>query len=137
MKKQIFYWLMSQRHNIDRRLKKKLLIGLGVVGALVIVGGVILTYVGYKTTTYLISKAPTQDQISVMASDLKNQSQKVLDVSIQKNCLSELQAHLNLGVWLSRPISENTAKISSACFGQAEVKETNNIEGAKNDENYI
>lgn len=137
MKKQIFYWLMSQRHNIDRRLKKKLLIGLGVVGALVIVGGVILTYVGYKATTYLISNAPTQDQISVMASDLKNQSQKVLEGTIQKNCLSQLQAHLNLGVWLSRPISENTAKISSACFGQTDVKETNNIEGAKNDENYI
>ncbi len=137
MKRQIFYWLMSQRHNIDLGLKKKLLIGLGVVGAFVVVGGVILTYVGYKTTTYLISKAPTQDRISVIASDLKSQSQKVLEGSSQTNCLSELQAHLNLGVWLSKPISENAAKISSACFGQAEMKETNNIEGAKNDENYI
>lgn len=137
MKALIINWLMSQGHKIDHKLKKKLIIGFGVVVSLVFIGGVFLTYIGYKTTTYLISKVPSQEQLSGISVEIQNQSQKLLNGAIPENCLSQIQAHVNLNVWLTQPIAHNAAKISEACFGSIKNKETNEIQSKAIDENYI
>lgn len=137
MKKQLVYWLMSQRHSIDRGLKKKLMIGAAVVGGFILIGGIIATYIGIKATSYLVSKAPTQEQISVLATDIKNHGQAVISGTVQKDCLSELQAHMNLSIWISKPINESAARISKACFNQQSTNEPETTKGAENDQNNI
>jgi hypothetical protein len=137
MKKRILYELLARRQNVDRGLKKKLLIGVGIFGVFVFVGGAVVTYAGFKVTTSLIGNAPTQEQLSDMATVAKDQGQKVFQGALQKNCWSEIQAHMNLSVWLSKPIAENTNKISTACFFRAESKENYNIEGVKDAKNNI
>ncbi len=101
---------------MDKALKKKILIGLGVLGLILVIGVTLTAYVGFKTVGYLASKTPTQEQVGVITQNLVDQGKALVGTSTSMSCIAEVKSHMNLSVWLSRAISENLNNIIKACF---------------------
>lgn len=127
MKKKILMWLMSQRHGMDRAMKKKIIIGLGIFGAFIFIGLGLLTYLGIKTANFLIAKVPPQEQVMTMTQTISEKGKSLVAQVTPVNCWLTFQSYLNLNVWLTQPFSENTDSIIKACLSssQLEQKSTN------------
>lgn len=136
MKKEIMMWLLSQKQGtgMDKALKKKIFIGLGILGLVLVVGVTLTVYIGFKTVGFIASKAPTQEQVGALTQNLSAQGKALVGATTSTTCLAEVQSHMNLNVWLSRPIAENTTKLFKACFETQKLepnkKQTETAEGA-------
>jgi hypothetical protein len=136
MKKEIMMWLLSRRQGaeMDKALKKKIFIGLGIFGLVLVTGVTLTVYVGFKTVGFIASKAPTQEQVGALTQNLSLQGTALVAATTSATCLTEVQSHMNLNVWLSRPIAENTSKLFKACFETQRLepneKQTETTEGA-------
>ncbi len=122
MKKVILMWLMSQRQGMDRAMKKKILISLGIFSLFVVVGFGLLTYAGVKAIGYVFSKVPSQEQALVMTQKLSSESTLQLSKVSGSNCWSVAMNHLNISVWFTQSISENVSALANACLVIPEVK---------------
>ena len=116
MKKQILSLILANHHKMDRSLKKKILIGIGVLSVfyLVILGA--LSYTAIQTGRYLIAKAPNQEQLVTIVQNVNLQSQKVAGNLVSIGCLEQVQGLFNVQTWLKIPLSENIEKIIGSCF---------------------
>lgn len=133
----ILMWLMSQRHGMDRNLKKKIIIGLGVFAAFIFIGLGMLTYLGVKTAGLLIAKIPPQEQVVSMTQSISEKGKSLVAQVTPVNCWLTFQSYLNLNIWLTKPLSENTDNLIKACLSapQPEQKSNkNNMEEGKNDQ---
>lgn len=133
----ILMWLMSQRHGMDRAMKKKIIIGLGFFAILIFVGLGILTYLSVKTASFLIAKVPPQEQVISMTQSISEKGKSLVAQVTPVNCWLTFQSYLNLNIWLTKPLSENTDNLIKACLSapQPEQKSNkNNTEEEKNDQ---
>lgn len=123
MKKMILMWLMSQRHGMDRNLKKKIIIGLGIFAAFIFIGLGMLTYLGVKTAGLLIAKVPPQEQVVTMTQTISEKGKSLVAQVTPVNCWLTFQSYLNLNVWLTQPFSENTDKLIKACLSSSQLEQ--------------
>jgi membrane-anchored glycerophosphoryl diester phosphodiesterase (GDPDase) len=140
MKKVILMWLMSQQNGVDKSMKKKIIIGLGVFGIFVFVGLGIVTYLGVKTASFLIAKIPPQEQVVSMTQALSEKGTSLIGKVAPINCWLTFQSYLNLNIWLTKPLSENTDSLIKACLSapSPEQKTINpKIIEEINDQSYI
>jgi hypothetical protein len=120
MKKQLFYWLAIRNIKFDRSMKKKLFIGASVLGLFLFVGVGIFAYIGFKTTSYLISQVPSQEKLEMITRSVSERAENTVQTVISSHCLIEMRSLLSIDTWLQKPIAENTRRISSACWGSSE-----------------
>jgi|GEM_PF-5794991 len=127
-------WLLSQKRKNSSAFKKKMIVGLGLVGILFIASLGFIGYLGIKTAGLLISNVPTQNQVVALTNNLQNQGGALMAASASPQCWTELQAHFGIAVWINRPIAESGARIMKACLGLGTFNSKDGSEGAKNDQ---
>ena len=120
MKNQILKTILYQFLNMNKSLKKKLLIGAGILGVFILLIVGFTAYLGFKATSYLVTQVSNQPQVTNMVGQVATQGQQALTSVTSQGCLQQLQAHLNVNVWIQNSMTENTNKILSACLGQAQ-----------------
>lgn len=135
MKKYLIYLFLSQRHRLDRSMKRKLFIIAGVGGFVLLLGLGATAFVGVKAAGYVMGLFTSQNQIGSAAVGLKTEGQKILGQATSPGCLAEIQNHMRLDPWLNRPISESTSKLGKACFGMK--PSTENETGGNYDQGHI
>ena len=118
---------MSKRHGMDKAMKKKIIIGLGIFAAFIFIGLGMLTYLGVKTAGFLIAKIPPQEQVVSMTQSLSEKGKSLVGQVAPVNCWLTFQSYLNFNIWLTKPLSENTDNLIKACLStsQLEQKSTN------------
>ena len=99
-----------------KKLKKKILIGIGTFVFVLITGIALLAYLGMQAAGALMAHAPTQQQTETLARNLIETGQVAVVGVTSVNCWSTLQSYLVVSKWLVQPISENITNIISACL---------------------
>lgn len=99
-----------------KKLKKKIMIGLGVFIFILISGIGPVAYLGIQAAGVLIAHAPTQQQTEALTRKIIEKSQVTVVGITSINCWSTLQSHFVISKWLVQPISENITNIIAACL---------------------
>jgi hypothetical protein len=118
MKRDLIKTLLNRGKSLDNSIKKKLLIGVGVIALLGFFTAALIGYFGVKAAGYLISNAPTQDQFGALTEQLGEQGNVLLTTTKVASCIDVVQSHMNLNPWLTRPVSVNVANIYGTCIGK-------------------
>lgn len=137
MKKHILFWIFNNRHHVDKKLGRKVLIGLAVVLTLGILILGLITYAGFKAVQYVAGQLPSTQTVV----DLNQQVQQKISDTTQgfqlEKCTAALQQRLDLNIWLNRPLSENYTELLQACFQQSGHDQPKTTKETRNDQSHI
>jgi hypothetical protein len=128
MKRDVIKMLLNREGNVDNNVKKKILIGLGILAFLGVCAIGVIGYVGVKAAGYLISIAPSKEQVGTLTQQLGEQGNVLLTTTKVASCLDVVQSHMNLNAWLIRPMSVNVANIYGTCIGNQATEPAQNEE---------
>jgi hypothetical protein len=112
-----FIFLESLRKiNTNRQLKQKLkiFIGAAIVGCLMIVALIVWGGIAAFNTVSSIGTNPVlQEKILSLETEIQN-----IPPLVNVGCWATVKSHMNVEVWLEKPVAENYKTIKSACLNE-------------------
>jgi uncharacterized membrane protein len=129
MKYELMKLLTSGNYKLDRRLSNKIFIAIGVFCVLFVLAIGAIGYFGFKISGYVISNAPTTEDLEKITQQIDEQGNVLLTTNKVVSCLDVVQSLMGLDPWLERPVSENLADIYGSCFWSQQEEPVQKEEG--------
>jgi hypothetical protein len=115
MKKEILWMLLNSKQRMNRSLKKKIIIGLGLISIVAFVCVGIAGVFAYKAGSYLFDKVSALPVDKISSEALKGG--QILSKTLSAHtCTSSLSKLLLLETWINKPLSESFNSVTESCF---------------------
>ena len=114
MKREILMYLLTQRHKLDARTKKRMLIGGAVLSVFLVIGAIFAVVFAVKLGSYALSQVQTA-AVQIAGAPSPNLPAIAENVA-SKPCTTTLWGLTSLDPWLHKPLSETWKSVQTACL---------------------